>query len=716
MQPKISDNFKNECEKLIQNGKEELLSYFNSTNPHESLFKCIRIFRSIKDMSKTIGDLELCNYAQYVADLILVVVKLGLSKQQQQILLDECQNISNYLDNQLPSFSYAYTISSFISLNLVSNKWGGWSRVTSRASKDTGPIEYCDYYMQSNVLKCTNPLPELYLQVFRSLINCDLQSVDIICDNYFEVESSKTSIYMRPFKNAHDFCGFFAMEFQNQELMNYLANAMATKMGVSDLVKTTEVTEDILAEIFSTWSGRTISEWDKEDLSVEMGRIVTNANTSMLVHSGENKVYTYKMVFHLAHGWFDFKIIFYDQVENIQRRILVVDDSKTIRHAMITALKKESFITEEASDGEEAINKYELFSPDLVIIDLNMPKLSGLETISKIKEMDKNAKFVILSASNKKEDMEKAKSLGVLFFISKPMYMDFILETINKISFTHSDDSLGTNDSNREWRKEGARKENNASNANLTQEEDFEKVNWEEHSITKLDKILLVDDSIAIRTIVGEYLKKKGLQVIEAVNGEEAIEQFKLHLPPMVIMDLVLPGMTGLAAMNAIHEQNKEVRFIVLMGKEQSQQDINSLEAVDVSYYISKSLVMSKMIEEIKSFSGSKNEDGQSISLNQKRILLVNQSKTLRYIMRVILNSEGLEINETSSGYEAIEMYKKYMPVLTIMDLNLPYLSGLEAMAKIREINSAARFLILSSRPKNNDVSNLLQVVKNSFY
>ncbi|MBF0301008.1 MAG: response regulator, partial [Oligoflexia bacterium] len=227
----------------------------------------------------------------------------------------------------------------------------------------------------------------------------------------------------------------------------------------------------------------------------------------------------------------------------------------------------------------------------------------------------------------------------------------------------------------------------------------------------EIDKVLVVDDSKVIRKVVSDNLKNKGLKVIEAKNGKEAIIKFNQFHPNIVIMDLMMPEMNGIDAMKEIRKLNENVKFIVLTSKNKNETDINSLDAVDVSSFISKSFDMNKITEEVIKISSSCNNISD---INNKRILVVNNSKALSHIVNCLLTNEGFEVEEASTGVDAVEKYQEFKPILTIMDLSLPLLGGFEIMSQIREINNEAKFVILSSKSQGNDINKLLSVIKNA--
>ncbi|MCT7552739.1 response regulator [Aliarcobacter butzleri] len=120
-------------------------------------------------------------------------------------------------------------------------------------------------------------------------------------------------------------------------------------------------------------------------------------------------------------------------------KVLVTDDSKMARKMVIRSLE-ESSIKDleifEAQNGQEAIDLYKEISPKIVFLDLTMPIMDGFEALKRIKEIDENAKVVIISADIQKLSMDKVRELGAFNFIKKPidsLKMQQILEKIDEV-------------------------------------------------------------------------------------------------------------------------------------------------------------------------------------------------------------------------------------------------------------------------------------------
>lgn len=115
-------------------------------------------------------------------------------------------------------------------------------------------------------------------------------------------------------------------------------------------------------------------------------------------------------------------------------KILIVDDAGFMRMMIKTHLSKagyENFM--EAEDGMKALEAYQAEKPDLVIMDITMPNMDGIEALRNIKKFDANAKVVMCSAMGQESMVMEAIKLGALDFIVKPFKQDRIVQTVTKV-------------------------------------------------------------------------------------------------------------------------------------------------------------------------------------------------------------------------------------------------------------------------------------------
>jgi len=113
-------------------------------------------------------------------------------------------------------------------------------------------------------------------------------------------------------------------------------------------------------------------------------------------------------------------------------KILIVDDAKYIVKAFKDTLKIYGFRVEDARNGEEALEKYKKLNPELVIMDILMPKLDGVSATKKIVGYDPEAKIIVVTAVNKFGLEEECINAGAKAFIRKPFKLKELLNTVEK--------------------------------------------------------------------------------------------------------------------------------------------------------------------------------------------------------------------------------------------------------------------------------------------
>ncbi len=118
--------------------------------------------------------------------------------------------------------------------------------------------------------------------------------------------------------------------------------------------------------------------------------------------------------------------------------VLIVDDLAFVRMMIKDILVKHGFsVCGEASNGLEAVKKYSEFKPDVVLLDITMPVMNGLEALQKIMLIDKNAKVIMCSALGQQKLIVSAIQAGAKDFIVKPFKEERLISAIKKVIERH---------------------------------------------------------------------------------------------------------------------------------------------------------------------------------------------------------------------------------------------------------------------------------------
>ncbi len=119
-------------------------------------------------------------------------------------------------------------------------------------------------------------------------------------------------------------------------------------------------------------------------------------------------------------------------------RLLIIDDDLATCDFLRSFFTQKGYEAFVANDGEQGLFIVKEKKPDIILLDIKMPGFSGLEVLQKIKEIDKNAKVIMMTAVNENFIIEMAMKYGAIDYITKPFSLewlekDVLLKTLEKI-------------------------------------------------------------------------------------------------------------------------------------------------------------------------------------------------------------------------------------------------------------------------------------------
>jgi len=115
-------------------------------------------------------------------------------------------------------------------------------------------------------------------------------------------------------------------------------------------------------------------------------------------------------------------------------RVLVADDASFMRQMIREIVEAEGHeVVGEASDGDEAVEEFRRLHPDVVTMDIVMPRRSGIDAVKGIMDLDSGARIVMCSALGQETLVQEALQAGAKDFIVKPFKPDSVVTTLNKV-------------------------------------------------------------------------------------------------------------------------------------------------------------------------------------------------------------------------------------------------------------------------------------------
>ena len=290
-------------------------------------------------------------------------------------------------------------------------------------------------------------------------------------------------------------------------------------------------------------------------------------------------------------------------------RLLVVDDNRENRLILAALLKTWGFDVAEAEDGEEAVAMWQSWRPDLIFMDLRMPKLSGTEAIGIIKahRPETATKVVALTANAFEEDRMAVMAAGGDGFIRKPFRHAEVLDCLRQLLGVELPSGAVA-----EAPESGPRERPAAARPGLSEEErpgrdDASRTDSAATSPTKIfapgaqgsPSVLLVDDSKVNVQLALSFLGELGYSADTAENGLDAVDAALRAEYEVILMDVHMPVMDGLQACRTIR-QTLDVDaqpYIIALTASEDQSDIAACRAAGMEGFVSKPIRLEALRE-----------------------------------------------------------------------------------------------------------------------
>ena len=114
-------------------------------------------------------------------------------------------------------------------------------------------------------------------------------------------------------------------------------------------------------------------------------------------------------------------------------KILVVDDQYGVRRLLFETFKEDHHEVIMASNGAEALQLLNNFEPDLILMDMKMPGMNGIEALGKIRALNNPVDVIMMTAYGDAQNMEQAKELGILYYMGKPFDLFELRDRVREI-------------------------------------------------------------------------------------------------------------------------------------------------------------------------------------------------------------------------------------------------------------------------------------------
>ena len=259
------------------------------------------------------------------------------------------------------------------------------------------------------------------------------------------------------------------------------------------------------------------------------------------------------------------------------KKILVVEDDIVLRDVLVEKLKQSGYDTAAASDGEEAMSIVREAKPDLMLLDILMPRKGGMEVMEDLNaDPDlRSIPVIIISNSGQPVEIERARHLGAKDFLIKAVFdpsevMEKVKSVLIDVEKSYTPGAEDAVDPTQDLQDVLQQTEKQAT-SNIIQPEE-EKLgsgivpaeDSPENTGGK-GKVLIVEDDKFLRELFVRKLFSEGFQVDSAIDSDEAFEILSKNKPDIIFLDLILPGMDGFEILTRIKKDDRIKNIPVLV-------------------------------------------------------------------------------------------------------------------------------------------------------
>jgi tubulin-specific chaperone A len=358
-----------------------------------------------------------------------------------------------------------------------------------------------------------------------------------------------------------------------------------------------------------------------------------------------------------------------EQVQPGDRLLLVIEDDLKFAKVVYDYAHKKNFKCLVAGDGKTGLKLTQSYKADAVVLDLNLPSLSGWEVLDELKHNPDTRHIPVHIMSVADEDLNAYKQ-GAMSFLTKPVSPEDLDGTFQKI---------------------------------------------EEFTARKIKTLLLVEDDANLRKSVRKLLEGSDVTIIEAGLGQAALEQLAAVHFDCMILDLSLPDMSGFELLNRMdgNDALPQCPVIVYTGKALTEEENHELLKYADSVIVKGVKSPERLLDETALFlhrviADMPEEKQRTLKqlhdregvLAGKEVLIVDDDARNAFALSKLLADKDLKVHIAANGSKALELLDKTLVDLVLMDIMLPGMDGYEVIKRIRAQSRFCKLPILALTAK----------------
>jgi len=351
-----------------------------------------------------------------------------------------------------------------------------------------------------------------------------------------------------------------------------------------------------------------------------------------------------------------------------EQSILIIEDDLPFAQWLLDLAHAQQFKAVVTSRGQSALTLAREFVPTAISLDISLPDIDGWKVLERLKS-DLGTRHIPVFVISVAEEPQNALKLGAIDFVTKPVDrapVEKLLRRVRKIAETPA------------------------------------------------KRLLLVEDDETQRNSIRELIGNHTAHIIDVATGEEALEAVSRQSFDCVVLDLMLPDISGFDLIERIRTENKKLPIIVYTAKDLTPDEEKKLNRVaqmvivkDVRsperLYDQTALWLHREVDRLpeeKRTILTKLHDPDAV-LAGKKVLIVDDDIRNIFAMTSMLERYKMEVISAETGQAAIEMLQHTEGVdLVLMDIMLPEMDGYQTMQRIRKMYGFEKLPIIALTAK----------------
>lgn len=209
-------------------------------------------------------------------------------------------------------------------------------------------------------------------------------------------------------------------------------------------------------------------------------------------------------------------------------------------------------------------------------------------------------------------------------------------------------------------------------------------------------RVMVVDDDMQMRERFYDVLRSKGYQVSTVGSGAQALELLKAQRPQLIILNVALPGLSGLEVARRIRSFDEGLPIVFWKDASAAAPSAQQLQELGVQDVLEKTWESGQILTRLEqALSRSPAAAASGKSGLAGTLLIVDDDPQVQLLLQLFFESKGLRVITVGSGEEALDAIQR-KPVLVMLDINMPGLDGVVTLKKIRAAQPSVPVVMMS--------------------